>query len=306
MEQQIQHYLNKVDRVRPLEQLLTAPIKKTDTIEYYTKVNKYYRGFHSKEGAMHAPIYEVKGELRHHEALYEQARFVQKMMQQASVAEVLELGCGTGYNSQYLAGKNPGVNFTGLDLTPLHIKKAKAESNSLRNLNFVEGDFQNLPFESGSFDLAFAVETICHAEDVEAVYKEIYRVLKPGGRLIVFDGYATAKAEAASQAVWNAGLLVAYGFAIAKPQIFPKVEQAIRRSGFEIRELTDLTKAILPNVLSFQKGTKVFFRFPLLTRLLLRMGLMSKSFFRHLLAGLFSPFLIKGGYTVYYRMVLKK
>ena len=44
----------------------------------------------------------------------------------------------------------------------------------------VQGDFENMPFEKDSFDAAYSIESTCQASRLENVYREIFRVLKPG------------------------------------------------------------------------------------------------------------------------------
>lgn len=119
---------------------------------------------------------------------YGQARIVQGYLR-GGQERVLELASGKGFNSTYLARANPDQTCIGVDLTPKHIAMAKRADHDLPNLGFQLGDFQALPFKSSSFDLAFVCESICHATDMEKALSEAHRVLRPGSKLIVFDGF---------------------------------------------------------------------------------------------------------------------
>ena len=113
---------------------------------------------------------------------------------------ILEVGCGKGFNSVYLASQCPARNFVGIDLTPLHVALAQKAGQALANLRFARGNFQQLDFPDHSFDLVFGVETLCHASDVAEVYAELFRVLRPGGRVVIFDGYRLSGDSAAASA----------------------------------------------------------------------------------------------------------
>lgn len=99
----------------------------------------------------------------------------------ASGSKVLEVGCGTGRTSCYLAKE--GAEVTGLDVRPKMLEKAKlrAEKEGVK-IDWVEGDIHRLPFDSGSFDAVFA-ESVTVFGDIEKVLKEYNRVLTPDGEL---------------------------------------------------------------------------------------------------------------------------
>ena len=95
-------------------------------------------------------------------------------------AEVLEVGCGTGPVCRVLA-KLPNVaKVTGVDPSPKMRDLAEK-----RGLKVVSGVAENLPFADHSFDFALMVTSICFVDDLDASFREAYRILKPDGRLII-------------------------------------------------------------------------------------------------------------------------
>jgi SAM-dependent methyltransferase len=106
-------------------------------------------------------------------------------------AKVLEVGCGPGHLSIRLA-RELGLDVTGLDLDPemLEVARANAEGiagDSRRLPSFVLGDAASLPFADGSFDLVVSTLSMHHWADPRVGLSEIGRVLRPGGRALIWD-----------------------------------------------------------------------------------------------------------------------
>jgi len=103
---------------------------------------------------------------------------------------VLDAGCGCGTDA-YVASRlvGPGGAVVGLDLTAemLDVARAGLASWPLRNLAFHEGDVARLPFEDASFDLVVSNGVLNLVPDKGAAFRELRRVLRPGGALAAAD-----------------------------------------------------------------------------------------------------------------------
>lgn len=96
--------------------------------------------------------------------------------------DVLDVACGTG--NATLPAARTGARVTGLDITPELLEIAAREANGL-NVRWVEGDVEALPFPDASFDAVLSVFGCMFAPRHEAAARELRRVLRPGGRLVV-------------------------------------------------------------------------------------------------------------------------
>ncbi len=104
--------------------------------------------------------------------------------------EVLEIGPGPGGLAVELARRHAGLRLTGLDIDPAMVERAAVRARRERlddRLAFVVGDVAALPFPDASFDLVTSSFSVHHWPDAAAGFAEIRRVLRPGGRVIVYD-----------------------------------------------------------------------------------------------------------------------
>jgi SAM-dependent methyltransferase len=107
-------------------------------------------------------------------------------------SRVLEVGCGPGHLSIRLARVH-GLQVTALDLDPAMIERARANAGvgegegPQRGPAFVVGDVASLPFPDGSFDLVVSTLSMHHWAEPTRGLAQIARVLRPGGRAIVWD-----------------------------------------------------------------------------------------------------------------------
>lgn len=103
---------------------------------------------------------------------------------------VLDLGSGAGFDV-FLAAKKVGPRgkAIGVDMTEEMLEKARenAKKGGFSNVEFRKGDIENLPIDDGSIDAIISNCVINLAPDKAKVFKESYRVLKEGGRLMVAD-----------------------------------------------------------------------------------------------------------------------
>lgn len=190
-------------------------------------------------------------------------RMNEVMMETAAIKsfdKVLDAGCGVGGSSIFLATVL-GCSVTGITLSERQVQHAieNAKKKGTGNLtDFKVMDYCNTSFPNESFDVIWGCESICYADEKEKFIKEAFRLLKPGGRLIVADGFVTDIANNDELIIrkWLDGWQVNY---LESPDRF---QNLMEKSGFSNINYRDISKEAA-------HSSKRLFRFYFLARIYL-------------------------------------
>lgn len=136
-----------------------------------------------------------------------------------SPGRALDVGCGSGGNSAVL--RDLGWQVCGIDAS-----EASTEASRSRGLAVVRGDARSLPFHDEAFDLLISTDAWEHVDDDEVVAAEAFRVLRPGGTLLV--------AVPAGMDLWS-GHDVALGHYRRYER--PQLVSLVQRAGFAVDEV---------------------------------------------------------------------
>lgn len=141
---------------------------------------------------------------------------------------LVDLGSGRG-NDVIKASKLVGRagKSIGIDITPDMIQVAmdKAKKLNLKNVEFILSNFEEIPLDSSFVDVVISNCSINHAKEKEKVFKEIYRILKPGGRFVISDviaEYELPEEIKNDPIAWSQ----CYGGAIPKEEYFKCISKA--------------------------------------------------------------------------------
>jgi len=121
-------------------------------------------------------------------------------------ATVLDVGCGSGASAIPAAeAVGPKGRVVGVDLAErlLALARTKAVRRKLDNIDFVQGDMEKLDFPGGSFDAVVCVFAIFFVPDMERQVAELWRLVRPGGRLAITT-WGPRMFEPGSSAWWAA------------------------------------------------------------------------------------------------------
>ena len=296
----LEEKLKKITNTLSIDYLLHEQEDSEHIRKYYIINRLAYRLFHNRKAYLHMGI-STDGKYKESD-LEAQAMSVQTYINSIKPATVLELGYGQGANSFFLASKNPESNFFAIDLSTEPVKKY----SHLKNLKFQLGDYHDLSnFPEGQFDIVFGFETICHSDHKEIVLEQVARILKPGGKLIIYDGYLNKQQSDLSEDEKLAAVLVEKGMAVNHFESLDLFEQKITKGNmWEVVERQDFSQQILPSLYRFERMAKVFFYNKFIAKVLIK--LLPEMFICNALSGYLMPNLIESKVAVYYKHVLQK
>ena len=159
--------------------------------------------------------------------------------------QVLDAGCGVGGSAFYLA-KQKNARVEGITLSDKQYKYANIKCSKLnlqQLVTFSIQDYNNTNFENNKFDVIWAIESITSAPEKQKFAKEAYRLLKPGGRLIIADYFKSDKIKEDPQSLlekWqNLWSMAPFLRTTEYGNIF-------KYCGFELTKSKNVTKNIAP------------------------------------------------------------
>ena len=153
--------------------------------------------------------------------------------------DVIEVGCGIGGPARYIA-RTRGVRVvaTNISADQLRIAAERTEAAGLSHLvRFAHADFHDLPYADGRFDCWWCQAAMLHAVDKARVLREAWRVLKPGGRLVLTELVATGEMDPAARAAFDD---IAHSPGMWR---MAELDAALPAAGFEVLEREDWTNS---------------------------------------------------------------
>lgn len=162
-----------------------------------TAVRKYYEEtrfdynvawFTSRNLSIHFGFYDEHAQ-RHDDAVLNANRVMAEAAGIRPGERVLDAGCGVGGAAFWLA-ENRGVSVTGITLVAQQVDDCQAKAAEFglsEKTDFQQASFLDAPFPDASFDVVWACESVCHAENKADFYREAARLLRPSGRVVMAD-----------------------------------------------------------------------------------------------------------------------
>ncbi len=195
--------------------------------------------------------------------------------------QVLDVGCGVGGPMGALA-RYSGANFVGINNNAYQIERAKVHTRDVQSLcRFIHGDYMRIPQEDDCYDAAFAIESMPHAPDKTAAFREVFRVLRPGACFAAYEWCLTDDFDPENAEHLRIKNDIIVGDALPDIALMGEICHALRSAGFEILEARDLAPESHPKMPWYRAlqgrdlTLKSFPRTPVgraLTNLVLRVG----------------------------------
>lgn len=230
-----------------MKQSQNTPNKKAIT-DYYEQSTRDYLFFYSRASrGMHYGYWDT-GVHGNQQAVTRLNEVVAQKLKVTARSRVLDAGCGVGGSALWMA-KNLGCSAVGISLSPSQIIQAKKfaqQDGVAKRTKFLVRDYTKTKLPAASFDGAFGIESVCYLEDKTPFYREMARVLKPGGRVAIADGLLLKKHY--SDQEWS--LLKAWLVGWVVPSKGGWKENhfsAIKKAGLKLVEVEDYSKQADPS-----------------------------------------------------------
>ncbi|MDT7581206.1 MAG: arsenite methyltransferase, partial [Pseudonocardiales bacterium] len=153
---------------------------------------------------------------------------------------LLDVGCGIGGTSRMAA--MAGAAVTGIDLTPEFVETARILSDRVGlgdRIEFLATAGDSVPVDDGSFDAAVLVHVGMNMPEKAAVFAEVHRVLRPGGRFALYEQVRTAEGDLTYPLPWAEDERSSFVETVADYRAH------LEAAGFEIEDAEDRTPATL-------------------------------------------------------------
>jgi len=272
----------------------TADAVRQRVATYYDRMQVFYSWFWSRTG-VHYGFWE-RGTWRRAEAVRNMDRLAAAELALPPGARVLDAGCGVGGTSVYLAEQHD-LDVVGITISEVQLRRARQLAAGCRAAvlpRFLIRDYLCTGFETGAFDGVIAIESACYAQSKMAFLSEAFRLLRPGGRLVVMDGFRRkwrlTRRERLDFERFTRGLALS---GLAHVDEFTAY---LRGIGFGDIRYADKRSAILPSAVIMEAMTRV--GVPLVGPAC-RLGILPRLWLDHGLAGVSQRRLFQSGTLAY-------
>ena len=307
MSKSLSQALLCVERLFPLVQYQDIDISNAYVERLYRENGLFYKLLHSFAGSMHMTIGDVdsRGSRNHDIQLNKIVKQLESLSNQTGEQlNVLELGCGKGYNIQYLAKRFPDVQFIGVDITETYIQEAKSKSRALENVTIQKMNIDQSYFDPKFYHVVYDIETVCHTRDHQRLLFKIYNSLKQDGLFILFDNFR--KRSHRGEQIQEQKVLKYIELAVGIPDGTQVKDwlQLANQTGFETIVNNDLSQQILGGLNRYHSISSCYFNNPPIAKMINK--IIPEKLKLYSIGAYLMKYSMELGFQAYQEIILKK
>jgi tocopherol O-methyltransferase len=251
--------------------------------------------------ALHFGYYDEKAS-NHQQAIVRANEVLAEFAGIKRGARIVDAGCGLGQSSEWLA-KTLGAIVTGITIVPKQVESInkRLQKHPVANVDFQVADYLQMPFDDGSIDVVWAFESVCHAASKVDFYKEAFRVLKAGGKVVMAEYIRNERPmderkEALLKAVFDP-------WAIPDLDTIDEHRQHAVEASFESFKNRDITPHVIKSYRNLRETCK---RYSGLSKLLYKTGIISSVRHNNMLSSLQQADALEQQVFSYHHVVAEK
>ncbi|SEM00371.1 Ubiquinone/menaquinone biosynthesis C-methylase UbiE [Aquimarina amphilecti] len=161
---------------------------------------------------------------------------------------IADLGCGIGGTMRYGLRKYPRVNILGITLSSFQVTQGNKRLENMNGLILKE-NYNHTSFASNSFDSAYAIESYCHSGHSKKVLNEAYRIIKPGGKLVIADAFLKKDEDQLCPGSHYCYDQLCKGWSLEGLGSIHRVKKSLEEVGFKNITIKDVSFRVAPSVL---------------------------------------------------------
>lgn len=222
-------------------------------LAYYEKAGPDYEAW-SPNFNMHFGFYQRGINPFRREDLLENMN--RKVLSKLSITDddqqLVDMGCGLGATLRYAAKQHPHLDLKGITIVPWQVEHGTQINESSgfgSRIQLVEEDYRCTSIPDNSADVVLAIESSCYAggSGKEDLTSEIYRILKPGGRFVIADGFIRTT-KPMNRMVKSIYRLLSESWALKGLGVVPAMETGLKKTGFKKVQIEDISWRVAPSV----------------------------------------------------------